>query len=150
MLNMFTNYETNQTKRAVYKPDLCQASQKGPKIITNIKGKILGLQVEHANPLQLYFHLENLNDLDTRDTWADVLAGTTVFEILTTTNKVMTTVTYSTAEILNQDTADLAIFLSLEDMKKLKKETYTMKVTLKTLNTEYEVFSKKDGYLVVR
>ena len=35
-------------------------------------------------------------------------------------------------------------------MKVLKKETYTMRVILKTAETDYLVFAEKDGYLVIR
>jgi hypothetical protein len=35
-------------------------------------------------------------------------------------------------------------------METLKKETYNMRVTLKTTKNTYEVFAEKDGYLIVR
>ena len=78
------------------------------------------------------------------------MPGTTTFEILTTTHKSIFSKEYVTAEILDQFTGDLYIFLTVDEMKELKKETYTMKVTLKTADTAYEVFAENDGYLIVR
>jgi hypothetical protein len=145
MVNMFTNYENDQKKQ------LCEAylhptTQKEPKIITNIKGDILGVQIEHSNPLRLYFHLEDICEVEV----AEIIQGTTVFEILTTTHKSILSVEYLTAEILNQTTNDLFVSLSQAEMETLKKETYNMRVTLKTAENTYEVFAEKDGYLIVR
>jgi hypothetical protein len=44
----------------------------------------------------------------------------------------------------------LCVFLTTEELKPLKKETYNMRVTLKTTENEYVVFAEKDGYLVIR
>ena len=150
MANMFTSYENNQIKNIPCEPFFPQEPKKGTKLITNVMGKVLGVQVEQANPLQLYFHLENLVELNTEEAWVELLQGTTVFEILTTTDKSVLSKEYQTVEILDQYTNDLYIALPREEMKKLKKETYAMKVILKTATTEYEVFAKKDGYLIVR
>ena len=79
-----------------------------------------------------------------------LIQGTTVFEILTTTHKIAVEHEYQTAEILDQNTNDLYIFLSQEEMKNLKKEMYNMRVTLKTASAEYVLFKEKDGYLVIR
>jgi hypothetical protein len=54
------------------------------------------------------------------------------------------------SEILDQYTYDLGISLTSDEMKSLKKETYNMKVTLKTSTANYIVFAEKDGYLVIR
>jgi hypothetical protein len=81
---------------------------------------------------------------------AEIIQGTTVFEILTTTHKSILSVEYLTAEILNQTTNDLFVSLSQAEMETLKKETYNMRVTLKTAENTYEVFAEKDGYLIVR
>jgi hypothetical protein len=52
MVSMFTNYETG-VKNKPYESHFHPVSQKEPKIITNIKGEILGVQVEQSNSLQL-------------------------------------------------------------------------------------------------
>jgi hypothetical protein len=54
------------------------------------------------------------------------------------------------SEILDQYTNDLCISLTPDEMKPLKKETYNMKVTLKTSTETFVVFAEKDGYLVIR
>jgi hypothetical protein len=145
MVNMFTNYESS-SKKQLCGTHLRPTPQKEPKIITNIKGDILGVQVEHSNPLQLYFHLEDVCEVEV----AEIIRGTTLFEILTTTHKSILSVEYLTAEILNQTTNDLVVSLSQAEMETLKKETYNMRVTLKTAENIYEVFAEKDGYLIVR
>jgi hypothetical protein len=142
---MFTNYETSLNNQ-FWEPAIPMAAPKDPKIITNIKGDILGVQVDHSSPLQLYFHLEDVCDTEV----AEILTGTTLFEVLTTTHKVVVSREFLTAEILNQNTIDLSISLSQADMEILKKETYSMRVALKTANAVYEVFAEKDGYLIVR
>jgi hypothetical protein len=149
MANMFTSYDNiNSIKSQPCTSQLIKDKKfrKGPKIITNIKGNTLGVQVEHASPLQLYFHLENITDTEI----AEIILCTTLFEILTTTHKTIVSHEYATAEILNQETNDLAIILTQAEMKVLKKEIYNLRVTLKTTKAEYEVFAEKDGYLVVR
>ena len=143
MSSMFTNYETPKYKSCPLPPMM---DPKGAKLVTNIKGKILGVQVEHNTPLQLYFHLENTCEVALEE----LLSGTALFEILTTTHKVIVSREYQISEILDQNTNDLWIYLSSEEMKALKKETYNMKVTLKTATTEYIVFTEKDGYLIIR
>lgn len=146
MTNMFTNYD-NDINSAPCFPHFHKVPDNSPKILTNINGKMLGVQVDHSSPLQLYFHLENICEVENLEV---LIHGTTVFEILTTTHKIVVEHEYQTAEILDQNTNDLYIFLSQEEMKNLKKETYTMRVTLKTANAEYVIFKEKDGYLVIR
>lgn len=149
MANMFTNYDNN-VKSLPCGPHFHREPQKDAKIITNIKGEMIGVQVNHANPLQLYFHLEDIEGLNSGDSLATIVQGGTLFEVLTTTGKVLVKREYITAEILDQYTYDLCVTLTQEEMKNLKKETYAMRVTLKTAIAEYKVFAEKDGYLIVR
>lgn len=145
MASMFTNYDNNINSLACgthFHP----SPKKYPKIITNIKGEVLGVQVERSELLQLYFHLEDTYEVD----FDEIYNSSALFEVLTTTHKVVISKEFLTAEILNQDTTDLVIYLSKSEMETLKKETYNMRLTLKTTETSYEVFAEKDGYLVVR
>ena len=145
MSNMFTSYETN-TRNTSCCPHFVSEPKNGPKMITNIKGDVLGVQINYALPLQLYFHLENICEVELNE----LLSGTTLFEILTTTHKIRVSREFLTSEILNQDTSDLCISLTAEEMELLKKETYNMRVTLKTAMQSFIVFAEKDGYLVIR
>ena len=145
MSNMFTSYETN-TKSIPCPPMPVSELRKGPKMLTNIKGEVLGVQVDYASPLQLYFHLENVCEIEL----TKLLESTVVFEILTTTHKVLVSQEFVTADILDQCSNDLWVYLSTEDMKPLKKETYNMRVTIKAAGNDYVVFAEKDGYLVIR
>ena len=88
--------------------------------------------------------------MNSGDSLATIVQGGTLFEVLTTTGKVLVKREYITAEILDQYTYDLCVTLTQEEMKNLKKETYVMRVTLKTAIAEYKVFAEKDGYLIVR
>ena len=72
----------------------------------------------------------------------ELLSGTALFEILTTTHKAIISQEYQIASILDQGSNDLYIFLGTEEMKALKKETYNMRVTLKTAEHEYVVFAE--------
>jgi hypothetical protein len=142
---MFTSYETN-TKSIPCSPPSVSEPRKGIKMLTNIKGEVLGVQVEHASPLQLYFHLENIWEVELNE----LLSGMVLFEILTTTHKVLVSREFAMSDILDQYTNDLYIWLTSDEMKPLKKETYNMRVTLKTTESEYVVFAEKDGYLIIR
>jgi hypothetical protein len=142
---MFTSYET-PVPNIAYPPFRGPEAQKGTKLLTNIKGEALGVQVEYSSPLQLYFHLENVCEIPAQE----LLASTVLFEILTTTHKVLVSREFQTSEILNQSTNDLYVFINSEDLKTLKKETYNMRVTLKTAADNFVVFAEKDGYLVLR
>ena len=145
MSNMFTSYET--ASQHIFYPQLRgPEAQKGAKLLTNIKGEPLGVQAEYDSPLQLYFHLENVCEIAIEE----LLASTILFEILTTTHKVLVSQEFQTSEILDQSTNDLYIFISSDDLKLLKKETYNMRVTLKTAAANLVVFAEKDGYLVFR
>ena len=145
MANMFTNYDNDIKSMPCFVPPPFEP-QKGTRLIRNVKGETIGVQVDRANDLQLYFHLEDVCGVEIEE----VMPGMTTFEILTTTHKNIISKDYTTAEILDQFTGDLYIFLTVDEMKELKKETYTMKVTLKTADTAYEVFAENDGYLIVR
>ena len=145
MSRMFTSYQTG-TNSFFCPPPLVSEPQKGAKVLTNIKGEVLGVQVDYNLPLQLYFHLENVCEVELNE----LLSGTVLFEILTTTHKVAVSQEYQTADILDQCSNDLCIFLTPEEMKPLKKETYNMRVTIKTAEADYVVFAEKDGYLVIR
>lgn len=145
MSNMFTSYETSMSSIA-YPLFRGPEAQKGTKLLTNIKGEALGVQVEYDSPLQLYFHLENVCEIAIEE----LLASTILFEILTTTHKVLVSQEFQTSEILDQSTNDLYVFISSDDLKLLKKETYNMRVTLKTAADNLVVFAEKDGYLVFR
>ena len=145
MSRMFTSYQTS-TNSFFCPPPFVNESQKGAKVLTNIKGEVLGVQVDYNLPLQLYFHLENVCEVELNE----LLSGTALFEILTTTHKAIISQEYQIASILDQGSNDLYIFLGTEEMKALKKETYNMRVTLKTAEHEYVVFAEKDGYLVIR
>jgi len=140
---MFINYETSR-HRPCPPPPIVDPNE--AKLITNIKGKVLGVQIAYNIPLQLYFHLENTCEVDSEE----LLSGTALFEILTTTHKVLINREYQISEILDQNTNDLCIYLAQDEMKSLKKETYNMRVTLKTATADYIVFAEKDGYLVIR
>ena len=104
MTTMFTNYESAIHKQPCG-PNFHTVSQKNSKIITNIKGETLGVQVKQSGTLQLYFHLENIHEVN----FEDLLNGMTLFEVLTTTHKVILSHSYYTTEILNQNTNDLFI-----------------------------------------
>ena len=145
MSNMFASYETD-TRCTSCRPHFVSEPKNGPKMITNIKGDVLGVQVDYALPLQLYFHLENVCEVEIEE----LLSGTALFEILTTTHKVLVSREFMISEILDQYTNDLCISLTPDEMKPLKKETYNMKVTLKTSTDTFIVFAEKDGYLVIR
>jgi hypothetical protein len=145
MSNMFASYETD-TRRTSCHPHFVSEPKNGPKMITNIKGDVLGVQIDYASPLQLYFHLENVYEVEIEE----LLSGTALFEIITTTHKVLVSREFMILEILDQYTNDLGISLTSDEMKSLKKETYNMKVTLKTSTADYTVFAEKDGYLVIR
>lgn len=145
MSNMFTNYETD-TRSTSCRPHFVSEPKKGPKMITNIKGDVLGVQIDYALPLQLYFHLENVCEVDLND----LLAGTALFEILTTTHKVLVGREFALSDILDQYTNDLCVSLTATEIKPLKKETYNMRVTLQTSSGNFVVFAEKDGYLIVR
>ena len=145
MSNMFISYETD-TKCPSCRPPFVSEPLNGPKMITNIKGDVLGVQIDYASPLQLYFHLENVCEVEIEA----LLSGTALFEIITTTHKVLVSREFMISEILDQYTNDLYISLTSDELKPLKKETYNMKVTLKTSTETFIVFAEKDGYLVVR
>ena len=145
MSNMFVSYETS-TRSIQCPPPPVSEPKKGIKMLTNIKGEVLGVQVDYASPLQLYFHLENVCEVVSDD----LLASTILFEILTTTHKPLVTREYLITDILDQYSNDLCIFLAPEEMEPLKRETYNMKVTLKTASSDYIIFAEKDGYLVIR
>ena len=145
MSNMFTSYETN-TRSMSCPPYRVREPKKGTKLIMNIKGDVLGVQIDYASPLQLYFHLENVCEVEIEE----LLSGTALFEILTTTHKVLVSREFMISEILDQYTNDLYISLTPDEMKPLKKETYNMKVTLQTAAGDFIVFAEKDGYLVIR
>lgn len=145
MSNMFTNYET-ATRSTSCRPHFIRKPKKGLKMITNIKGDVLGVQIDYALPLQLYFHLENVCEVDLNE----LLSGTALFEILTTTHKLLVSREFALSEVLDQHTNDLCISLTATEMKPLKKETYNMRVTLQTSFGNFVVFAEKDGYLIVR
>ena len=145
MSNMFTSYETN-TGSMSCPPHHVREPKKGIKLLTNIKGDVLGVQIDYALPLQLYFHLENVCEVELNE----LVSGTALFEILTTTHKVLVSKEFQVSEILDQYTNDLYISLTPDEMKPLKKETYNMKVTLQTAVGNLIVFAEKDGYLVIR
>ena len=145
MSNMFTNYD-NDIKSVAYPPCFRPEPKKGPKLLRNIKGETLGVQIDYASPLQLYFHLENVCDVEIDG----YLPGITRFEILTTTHKVLVTQEYKTADILNPFTGDLCIIVPASALQVLKKESYNMRVTLETAETTDTIFAEKDGYLVIR
>lgn len=145
MSNMFISYETN-TKNMFCPPCPVRETEKGTKLLTNVKGDILGVQIDYALPLQLYFHLENVCEVELNE----LVSGTALFEILTTTHKVLVSKEFKISEILDQYTKDLYISLTQDEMKPLKKETYNMRVTLQTAIGELVVFAEKDGYLVIR
>lgn len=145
MSKMFINYETN-IKNISYSPPSINEAKKGPKMLTNLKGKTLGVQIDYASPLQLYFQLENIGEVG----FEELLSGTALFEILTTTHKPLISKEYPIEDILNMYTNDLCIFLSQEELEPLKKETYNMKITLKLAEASYVVFAEEDSYLVIR
>ena len=145
MSNMFTSYETN-TKSIPCPPMPVSEPRKGTKMLTNIKGEVLGVQVSYASPLQLYFHLENTHEIEPME----LFSGSVLFEILTTTHKTLVSRECLITDVLDQTSNDLCIFLAADELKPLKKETYNMRVTLKTAENDYIVFAEKDGYLVIR
>jgi hypothetical protein len=146
MVNMFTNYDNDIKKYVPCFAPPAPESPKGPKLVTNVKGQVLGVQVEQSHPLQLYFHLENVCDIEIDE----IKPGSVLFEILTTTHKTIVTKEFAAEEILDPFTGDLYIYLSQDELKDLKKETYNMRLTIKMAELDLVVFAEKDGYLIVR
>ena len=144
MSRMFTSYET--AIGIPFTPPCNGRPLKGTKMLTNIKGTQLGIQVEYAAPIQLYFRLENVCEAELNE----LITGTALLEILTTTHKVLVSQSYLIADILDPYSNDLYFFIDKEALKPLKKETYNIKVTLKAAGKDYIVFAEKDGYLVIR
>jgi hypothetical protein len=153
MSNMFANYRDNVVgNRHCFKAkptERAESQSSSQTLITNVKGESIGIQVTYALPCDLYFHLEDIFSIRTEDFEA-IVNGTATFEVLTTTHKVVISREALVLDILNKYTNDLCITLSQEEMKQLKRETYTMRLTLKTATMEYPVFAERDGYLVVR
>lgn len=154
MRNMFAKYNTINVENSYCLSTVDLEKNKSQpktaqKLLTNIKGEAIGVQVTYACPCTLYFHLEDAISVGAED-FETVINGTMLFEILTTTHKVIISKEISTLENMNKYTNDLCIKLSQDEMKKLKRETYTMRLTLKTATIEYPVFAEYDGYLVVR
>ena len=146
MANMFTNYD-NDIKNGVEMPCFPPIDPKKPQLITNIKGDILGIQVDHTSPCHLCFHLENMWEVEDLTAFSQ---GCAVFEVLTTTHKVVMSREYALQEIWDQFTNEICIYLSPEDLKELKLEAYNMKITIKTALGEYVIFTEKDGRLIIR
>ena len=145
MSKMFSSYEQRVLNMPCTPPPVCEFINE-PKMVTNIKGEVLGVQLDQTSPFQLYFHLENACEIELNE----LLAGVALFEILTTTHKVCIEREYQVADILDPYSNDLNIFLTPEETKSLKKETYNMRVTLKTAENTFVVFTEKDGYLIIR
>jgi hypothetical protein len=142
---MFTNYDNDINNVPCFPPPPPEAP-KGPRLITSVKGQVLGVQVEQSHPLQLYFRLENVCDVEIDE----IKLGTVLFEVLTTTHKLVISKEFIAKDILDPFTGDLYIYLSQAELKDLKKEAYNMKVTVKTPELDLVVFAEQDGYLIVR
>lgn len=147
MSKMFNSYNRSAEHRVCRPPQL---QDQNVKPIIDIQGKFLGVQVRHALPFKLYFHLENFTSEENKKLIPDILAGTVIFELLTLNRKSVLRQEYPVATALNQDTNDLEVTISPEEAAQLKSETYVMRVDLVAAAIPYRVYSEKDGYLVIR
>ena len=150
MKNMFFNYDNNiDTSSHKEHPHF-----ENPDIIKDINGKFLGIKAKFQTPTTLYFHLTDFgseylltNGLSLADL---VMSSDIVFEISTTTHKVVVTKHISAQDNFISNSNDIIVFLDTEDMQKLKQESYKMNLKLSWEEDVYEVFSETDGLLIIR
>lgn len=157
MKNMFFNYD-NKVNLSRCSDSHCNCenllySTDPLAMVTNIKGRNLGVQLKHSDPFSLYFHLEDCGTaMETTETsLADlVLSSVTKIEIINVSGKVEMTKEFDSAAIFNTETNDLKLDFSHEESKSLKRESYKLSVKLCWGEDYYEIFTPADGLLIIR
>ena len=150
MKNMFFNYDNNiETNRPAGHQHF-----ENQDIVKDIKGNFLGIKAKFQTPTTLYFHLTDFgseylstNGISLTDL---VMSSNIVFEILTTTRKVVVSKNILAQDCFISTSQDIVVFLDTEDMKSLKQESYKMSLKLSWGEDSYEVFSDSDGLLIIR
>jgi hypothetical protein len=154
MSKMFTNYDSNIELDLDQIPVFSLAPMKpiqslpNTSLLFNTKQEIYGVETKHGAPCDLYFHLDESHGWDLTEFVGNSLVE---FRLLTThTHKVILEKVFSGREIFNNQSNDLAIRLTQEDLKQLRQESYNISVRLIQSDGFYNIFSERDGLLVLR
>lgn len=150
MSKMFYNYDNDVDLELINQESSLpiQPIQSAPNmsVLYNIKGEMYGIEVKHNMPFTLYFHLEELHGWNLNDFVGNSLVN---FKILTQNHKTVLEKTFNGNEVFTP-TGDLVIHICHPDVEVLKQESYRMELTLQPGIGIYQLFSERDGLLVVR
>lgn len=138
------------------------SSDSTTKIVKDVKGNELGIQVKHNNAFTLYFSMSDYSDTTN---FTELLSSSTfTFQILTTLHDVVINKELAADDIFIAALNAVAISISDTEAKELDIDSYRMKLTLtcqvidedseedtvtyKTLT--YELYPEEAGLLIVR
>jgi hypothetical protein len=154
MKDMFYNYEHNINKKEYHQPigitvpSYILTGNPNISIITNIKGDEIGVQVNKNVPFSLYFYLHSEN---CRESIAEDLKDSEItFEILNYTHDIVITKTLSLDECFDQNTNTIKIEVIQEELAKLKREAYRVRLAANWADGCYELYPEMTGLLIVR
>lgn len=153
MLDMFYNYDNDIDKKyyalpvTYKKPTKILQNENTVKIVYNVWGDQIGVQVSYQDDFYLYFNLDGIVEDSSIEKLLE--QSTISFKLYNLWDKVVInkTIDFSCFEA---ETSTLAVYVTKEEAAKLKQETYKMELSLSWVDGDYTLFSKRDGMLLIR
>ncbi len=153
MKDMFFNYDNDTNISTHCSKSSCHQADT-QEIVRDITGKFLGLKIPYKQPTTLYFNIKDLGSPYLAENYLTLgevlLKSKFLFEIQTTNYNTIIRKEYEGINCVDSDTCDCLITLDLEDFESLKQETYRIKLSLIFEDDIYEIFSNRDGFLIIR
>jgi hypothetical protein len=148
---MFYNYDNDIETGPGPGPECLRLEQyfqaTGLALIYDLKGKLLGIEAKHQNPITLFF---NVRETTGQLSLEGLAAATVRFNLVGQNHKVALEKVYQPLDVYNAQTSDFAIFLSAAEVGTLKKESYRISLTLEFEDEVFSLFGETDGLLVIR
>lgn len=153
MLDMFYNYDNDINKKyydlpvKYEKPAKILQNENVVKIVYNIWGDQIGVQVAYKDDFYLYFNLEGtVEDSSIEELLSQSIISFKFFD-LWDKEIINKTIDFN---CFDAETGTLTVYVTKEEAAKLKRETYKMELSLNWADGDYILFSKRDGMLLVR
>lgn len=154
MKDMFYNYDNNIDKKEyphpIFFPEQVNIldSTNNVKLISDIKGNEIGVEVKQNTDFDLYFTLETIDC----DCCLDelVLNSSVIFELKNRLHTVMFSKSVQGAEVYCPEINAIKLHFNDNELANLKRESYDIHLMLIWPDGKYELFTDGSGKLILR
>ena len=154
MRDMFHNYDSHIDKKEYPRPHFPEEEthilegDSNLYLVTDVFGNEIGIQAKYGSSVTLYFRLSGCVE---GSCIGDFVSRCSInFQIVDYWHEVIFEDSYSADEVFNLEDETIEIQLNLNNIEKLKRETYHMNLSLIWPDGKYDLYTEKNGFLAIK